>query len=290
MDSFLDKTNNENDDDLLAKFEINRLNKNKKREIKKKASLTADFQLKEASDSICNDQILNNNNGHEIFINDNFDPNENDDVNMSIGSGGNSQNNQNLNVDKFIDDSLESNIFDTSSSDEENINDEQESPLLFKDSRLNVRNFNLLFMATMDKISIPEDTRHLVLDLIRFALPILNELPLSYHMVKKSIEKPEISSFLLCKICNQEISSTRYNDSEEVKKKYKKNKRLRKCLNEDCGSSNMGLKSRSFVKVFSLNIFSQLKIILEANENLMLKYIGKTLIFTRILFFLYLFV
>jgi hypothetical protein len=36
MDSFLDKTNNENDDDLLAKFEINRLNKNKKREIKKK--------------------------------------------------------------------------------------------------------------------------------------------------------------------------------------------------------------------------------------------------------------
>ena len=141
---------------------------------------------------------------------------------MSIGSGDYSQKNQNLNVNKVLDDSLESNLFDTSSSEEEHINDQQESPLLFKDSRLNVRNFNLLFMATMDKLSIPEDTRHLVLDLIRFALPILNELPLSYHMVKKSIEKQEISAFLLCKICNQEISSTRYNESEEVKKNTRK--------------------------------------------------------------------
>ena len=277
MDSFyLDKEYDDDADDVLAKFEKDRLNKNSKREIKKKAIL----QHKEASVSISQDQILNKNNTHDAEIIDIFDPNENEDfnnVNMSIGSSGSSQNNKNdqdLENENAFDNSLESSLFDSTSSEEENINDENESPLLFKESRLNVKNFNLLFMATMDKIGIPEDTRHLVLDLIRFTLPILNELPVSYHIVKKSIEKPEISSFVLCKICNQEISSTRYSDSEEVKKQFKKNKRLRKCLNEDCGSSNMGLKSRSFVKVFSLNIFSQLKVILETNENVMLNYIG----------------
>jgi hypothetical protein len=109
MDSFLDKTNNENDDDLLAKFEINRLNKNKNREIKKQASLTAVLPHKEASATFCHDQILNENITHENCIND---PNENDanDVNMSIGSSGSIPNSQNLIGDKVVDDSLESNF------------------------------------------------------------------------------------------------------------------------------------------------------------------------------------
>ncbi len=101
---------------------------------------------------------------------------------MSIGSSGSSQNNkndQNLENENAFDNSLESSLFDTTSSEEENINDENESPLLFKQSRLNVKNFNLLFMATMDKIGIPEDTRHLVLDLIRFTLPVLSILSYS---------------------------------------------------------------------------------------------------------------
>jgi hypothetical protein len=83
-------------------------------------------------------------------------------------------------------------------------------------------------MATVDKLGIAEDKRDMVLDLIRYSLPTDNELPLTYQI----IPKPEISSFLICKICNQEISSSKYTDSEDDKKKFKRFKALKKCQDE----------------------------------------------------------
>ena len=124
------------------------------------------------------------------------------DVDMSVGSSSFlSEKESDHSCNTSLEDFSDQNYFDSLSGDD--LDSEKESPLLFKNARLNVRNFSILFMATVDKLGIAEDKRDMVLELIRYSLPTLNELPLTYHMIAKIIPKPEISSFLLCKICNQ---------------------------------------------------------------------------------------
>ena len=86
---------------------------------------------------------------------------------------------------------------------------------------MNFKDFNILFMATLDKLAIPESKRNVLLDLIRFTMPMLNNLPESYQVVQNSLQKPQISFFTVCKICNQEITRSKYDDSREEKIKYK---------------------------------------------------------------------
>ncbi len=270
----IDRDLNVETDELLISMDKKRLKKNQNHNSKHKSnsSKTVDEQL----ETYQYQQLF-----ETESCNMNHDQENNDvpvsDADMSVGSSSLlSEKESNHSCNSYIEDFTEKNYFDSLSDDD--LESEKESPLLFKSARLNVRNFSILFMATVDKLGIAEDKRDMVLDLIRYSLPTLNELPLTYHMIAKIIPKPEISSFLLCKICNQEISSSKYNDSEDDKKKFKRSKALKKCLNEDCSSNRIGLKSRSFVKVFSLNIFSQLKIILENNEKCIKSNIGKTII------------
>lgn len=261
----LDLDDNLNNDELLESFEKKRLKKN----------TTQNLKYISNSNSATNDQSE-----EHIYENESSSMDlgpENDvldDVNMSdVSSNQESEKEVESNNHPLLENSSDFSLFENFS--EEESEKDKESPLLFKDSRLNVRDFSLLFNATVDKLGVPEDKRDLILDLIRFALPTLNELPASYYMIKKTIPKPDISIFLLCKICNHEISSSRYSDTEEERTRFKKSKRIKKCSNEECSSNRMGLKSRSFVKVFSLNIFSQFKLIIENNEKCIKNHIGK---------------
>ena len=259
----IDRDLNEESDELFKRLETIRWKKNQNQNSKKKSNCntTVDGHLEKSHQPLFDTS-------HMILEQDN-----DNDVEMSVGnSSEESEKETTQSGDSYHKDRLNDNFYYSLSAEE--IDNVKESPLLFKNSRLNVRKFSILFMATVDKLGIAEDKRDMVLELIRYSLPINNELPLTYHMIAKIIPKPEISSFLLCKICNQEISSSKYTDSEEEKKKFKRTKTLKKCLNEDCASNRIGLKSKSFVKVFSLNIFSQLKIILENNEKCIKSNIG----------------
>ena len=168
----------------------------------------------------------------------------------------------------------EDNIME-STNEEEYIEENIQSQKLFCNSRMNVKDFNILFMATVDRLAIPESNRNIILDLIRITMPKLNNLPESYQIVQNSFQKPDISSFTLCKICTQEISSLKYDDTRAKKLDYQRNKKKRVCPNDNCSSQNVGLKSRNCIKVYTLNIFSQLKTIIEENETTMLNYMGK---------------
>jgi len=260
----------DNDNALFEKIELNKKKKAEKRKfssLKPKTLNVSDKAILEDEDFSCNYQM-------EIDP-----PVEKENLNISIQTDSSfySVNNEEFNEEnisaKILDDFSDFSLYDLSS-DEETSFEDKNSQGLFLGSRLTLGEFNKLFMSTVDKLAIPETQRDIVLDFIRLTLPSLNNLPLSYHMVEKSIQKPEISSFILCKICNQEISSLKYDESEEKKKIYKKKKKLKYCPNEDCSSNSLGLKSRSFVKVFSLNIFSQLNTIITNHEETMLNYIG----------------
>ena len=115
-------------------------------------------------------------------------------------------------------------------------------------------------MATVDKLALPETQVDILLDFIRLILPIQNNCPLSYYSIKKSIGTPDITSTLICKICDGEI--------ETVKPHTKK------CNTEGCASASLGLKSNSFIKVFNANIITQITRIYSEHHNTILKYKG----------------
>ena len=60
-------------------------------------------------------------------------------------------------------------------------------------------------MATVEKLSLPESHRDIILDFIRLILPPLNNIPESYERLKKCIEEPDMKEFLICKGCQNEI-------------------------------------------------------------------------------------
>jgi hypothetical protein len=275
-EEFNDELNN---DDVLQNFDRKRFKKNNTQNTKNIASYNK-YEESEI-EKVFEDQ--------SCFDTSELEINAANDLNMSLGSNCETKEEESsFNSEVLLDDFLDLSLLDSTEDDEIENDIQKDSPYLFKDSRLNVREFNILFMATVDKLGVPEEKRDMILDLIRFTLPTLNELPVSYYMIQKTIPKPEISSFLLCKICNHEISSSKYNDTEEEKKLFKKSKAIKKCINDECSSNRMGLKSRSFVKVFSLNIFSQLKIIIENNEKCISNYIGNRVYCHIIRFFLFL--
>ena len=116
-------------------------------------------------------------------------------------------------------------------------------------------------MSTVEKLSLAESHRDVILDLIRIVLPVQNNLPTSYNQIKKSIKTPTLSEFLLCKICCKEI------------KQNKKDKRKNKiCSTELCLSRTSGLKSNNFIKVFSSDIIAQIQMILSKHLDTMINY------------------
>jgi hypothetical protein len=274
-------------DELLQNFDNKRFKKNKTQNTKNNSNPNANAYANDRFDVEIEEVIQIEQANEQSFMPIEKENNDSNNLSISIDSSIEHKEEEELDLSSqnLLDDFLDLSLFDTISGEEES-EKENKSPHLFKGSRLKVSEFSILFMATVDKLGIPEEKRDMVLDLIRFTLPTLNELPVSYYMIERTIPKPEISSFLLCKICNQEVSSSRYYDTKEEKQKFKKSKTIKKCMNDECSSNRLGLKSRSFVKVFSLNIFSQLKIIIENNENCILSNIGKILfLFNFIQFF-----
>ena len=174
-------------------------------------------------------------------------------------------------LDFSINDFFSNNHFN---SEEESLDENKKTENLHDYTKVDIKTFNKLFMGTVESLLIPETRRDAVLDLIRLVLPTVNNLPTSYHMIQKTLPKPEMSSFMICKICGDEISSSKYNDSKEKLNFERRKRKLKKCTNENCSSNKMALKSKSFIKVYSLNIFTQLKNILTNHEPTIKKYMG----------------
>ena len=66
-------------------------------------------------------------------------------------------------------------------------------------STLRLKEFNTLFIALVDKFSLPENKRDSLLEFIRLLLPQENNLPKTYYMIKKGVNASEIKEISLCK-------------------------------------------------------------------------------------------
>jgi hypothetical protein len=162
-----------------------------------------------------------------------------------------------------------SDSFDLDSDDEIFISQIEKKKTLYDGSQLELNDFNIAFMATVEKLDIGESQRDLVLDLIRLTAPLINNLPTSYRRIRNSLEKPDMTETLICYSCFKEID-------RKMLEKGKKNKErnFKKCLTKECRSNRIGLKSNMVIKVYEANIFSQIELILRENTNIIEKYKG----------------
>ena len=136
---------------------------------------------------------------------------------------------------------------------------------------MEINDFNIAFMSTVEKLNIAETQRDVVLDLIRITAPLINNLPESYRRIRNSLEKPDVVETLICYSCGKELSK------EILYSKKSKDKKIRKCQSTSCRGARLGLKANSIVKVYESNIFSQIEIIFREHLGTMEKYIGENL-------------
>ena len=146
----------------------------------------------------------------------------------------------------------------------------EEKTLLFDGSKLDINEFNHLFIATVEKLSIPDTHRDLILDLIRLSAPIINNVPESFRRIKNSLEKPDLIETLICSSCEQEIHKEKL-----IKGKKGRKTKNKKCLSDTCRSNRLGLKSNSIIKVYEANIFPQIEFIVREHLHTIDKYTGK---------------
>lgn len=120
-------------------------------------------------------------------------------------------------------------------------------------------------MGMVDQIALAETHRDVVLEFIHLILPVENIIPNSYNLIKNSIAVPDIKTRIACKFCGEEV--------EIVKIKGQKTQKI--CKNELCVSKTSELKSKDTIKIFSSNIASQMKVILNNHHHTMQNYAGK---------------
>ena len=135
---------------------------------------------------------------------------------------------------------------------------------IFEVSLLTVAEFNLLFSATIEKISVPEALKDMLLDMIRLICLPINNIPISSDTIDKSIKRAEVNEFILCRLCQQEIIISANN-----------NRKVKKCLTEHCPSNMHGLKSRDLRYIYTSDIKNQISIILRNHFEKMNTYKGK---------------
>jgi hypothetical protein len=151
--------------------------------------------------------------------------------------------------------------FFSSENDEEVVfNNKNKSNLLYVNSNLTVDEFTVIFLATIDKLALPETHKDIVLDLIRLTMPLINNLPLSFHSMQKTVPVSNIISFSLCNICFQEIQPS-----------LKDGKKNKKCSNDNCPSKVRSFKTNKIIKVSNSDIISQLKLIYNEHKDTILK-------------------
>ena len=69
---------------------------------------------------------------------------------------------------------------------------------------MEINDFNIAFMSTVEMLNIAETQRDVVLNLIRLTAPLINNLPESYRRIGNSLEKPDVVETLICFSCGKE--------------------------------------------------------------------------------------
>jgi len=130
----------------------------------------------------------------------------------------------------------------------------KKNELLYENAPITISEFNTLFMACVDRLSLADTHCDLLLDFVRVIIPKSNELANSYYMVQKS-RKNDLSLnfkvFKLCHMCQSKIS-------------------FKKCSNETCLSNNQIKKK--YIEVVVSNISSQIEEIISNNYGSITKY------------------
>lgn len=138
----------------------------------------------------------------------------------------NKENSNFENSDCDINNSTSDESSDIMSEDDFNINKIKGKLELYKNAKLKLGQFITLFCALVDKLALAESHRRDLLEFIRILIPDEINLPDSYNLILKSLKKPDISSFILCKRCGKEIN---FSQIKGVKLKKMLIRRLR-CL------------------------------------------------------------
>jgi hypothetical protein len=126
---------------------------------------------------------------------------------------------------------------------------------LYSGARLTVQEFSLIFMATINKIGVAKNQIDPILELFRLVLPVDNELPTSFNIMKSFLNNSSVVKMnRVCKICCKELDKT----SET-------------CENDSCANNKLKKKT---VKVFESNISEQIRTIFENHLCSMIRYKG----------------
>jgi hypothetical protein len=144
------------------------------------------------------------------------------------------------------------------SSDDEELDTSQQSSSnhkLFIDAHISLNEFNLLFMALLNKLSLPETHSEALFEFIKLILPTSNHVSESYYKYKKSFKNTLVKEHKLCHIC---------------KMKFVNNK----CPSESCCSNREEKKIniKKSIKVIEADIETQIRTILTNHFNTIVKY------------------
>ena len=108
--------------------------------------------------------------------------------------------------------------YDSSSTSSEEENIYIDNPKLFTNSQLTVSEFNQLFIACANRLSLAESHCQILLAFIRLIAPTENHVPSTYNRIKKTCagNNDFMQRWKLCSICFKELNQLKKCPSKEL--------------------------------------------------------------------------